>query len=711
MATTSNLTGRAKQGSNIIAVISELESSALDAMIDYWARSYCLSAVRLACRALRKAVDSSVRELSLQVRLADLEVLNAGLLPSLARWPRCSTVKFDYAAAHDELDAAEALAIFASPFIGLPLEARRRITHISIHELEIEKPSMDPDDEEPEMECCCVPDSPAVVALLAYWLPGLREVNLAHLYSLSYKSLHLLVMYEGLASLPYLERLSLPNTRTLKCIEALAMEGGGAGCSSGSGGTLTSLHVNCCPDYVDLGFNAGAGSGLAHLGSLQQLELQYVVFDTINTAAEAEDEEHSDHCWAMGQLLRSLPASLQSLRFSGCRMSEDLPNGTSNSDQLDATIRLAAGRVTSVELTDWQGSTALVDFAAMLRHGLLRSLVTWQQEKWRQQQQQEDQQPLLGCLRAASIGVSSFVPHLLSGDRGEQGEADDGEEQGEDLRMLLRRFERVEVKDLHLQPGTCLEAVRQAVELLGEPESLQLDISTRWPGGSDGNGNSHTLCINVSGTGAHALCEQQQQQPTKPQQLPGAAELLQSALLRMTAGATALGTAVPEAAATNEGRGQTGYDSELLLLQGPSFALLTQGPAVLQEWLRLVDKRATVTAGSGKCICACYALPFASSLVVHCMKGKAAAVAAAASALLEVAGVTPGSARVLSLKPATRGNVPRGLFLCSLQRVVQEAWDAAAPQPGEAGGNIGWRRLEWLLGLREGLGMPPIVWL
>ncbi|GFR51564.1 hypothetical protein Agub_g13984 [Astrephomene gubernaculifera] len=148
-------------------ILHKLSILAIDALVDELEKQGSLSAFRLASRGLRDIADASVRHARLTFRREDWQPHEEGQLPSLARWPRCSSVCLIYSHwdLHEPVGVLDAASLLSSAFAGLPLEARNRI-----HKLELDGDTTD------------MQDPGAVLASLLHHLPALRELEAPHLF-------------------------------------------------------------------------------------------------------------------------------------------------------------------------------------------------------------------------------------------------------------------------------------------------------------------------------------------------------------------------------------------------------------------------------------------------------------------------------------------------------------------------------------------------
>ncbi|GFR46553.1 hypothetical protein Agub_g8147, partial [Astrephomene gubernaculifera] len=288
-------------------VVRELSVSALDAFFDNLKDEDCLTSVRLVCRALRNAVDGSARELRFRVDNDVGDQWKAGQLPSLSRWPRCTSVRLVHAVQVTDQLADSSARLLLLPFSGMSLNARQRITHLTISE-EKKRPLL---------------SATSVVALIAQRLPGLRELKLHRLSIMPADRLNLCAMYDSLqASLPHLELLTLPSYRALKSIEILA------------GDNLKHVEAYCYHDYAPLNFKIL--DSLAQLDGLRKLSLYQCEL--------SPSAHHVVSRCSLQQLLASLPASVQHLQLYDC-------GRTSLATPFNAAIAVKLRRIISLDLS------------------------------------------------------------------------------------------------------------------------------------------------------------------------------------------------------------------------------------------------------------------------------------------------------------------------------------------------------------------------
>ncbi|GFR51563.1 hypothetical protein Agub_g13983 [Astrephomene gubernaculifera] len=757
-------------------VLHTLSIDAIDALYGTFREQGSLAAVRLVCRGLRDVMDGSVRQVKIAppwtssrvthgppLELSEPKQLPS--LPSLARWPRCSSVRLLYGKAGD----AQA---FTMSTIGLPLAVRKRITHLAVENKE-----------------CALPEPESILSLLLRRLPSLRELELHTFLGMSYMPTQQQLLYDSLSSLPHLERLTLPSCRALECLGIL------------SESNLSSLTIDASnsPQLTRMLYSShpsmrGEGAvltdelalNLAHLGKLQNL--------TIQGCCLARDSEGPQAGYRLlRHLLCALPVhTKRSLRLQDCKCA-----GLAGA--LNLHLRFDAGSmVPCVEV----GSAELPDLAAMVapEHGLLQCALA---EYSSLPQPQASTRPVMS-IDELIIDQSGFLTdELLQRLRALQ--------QQQCQQLLLRG-----VKTLTLGLHATLEAVLQVVEVLGSPGELGLQVVAGRPGkyacgkellgikvllsGAGGGGGScaagscraavaaagsaaahaaHAAQAGVAGHAAQAAgsADQPSLAGAAAAELPSAEQLLRNMVARWeatgevlgastaAAGAPAFGgvqAARAEASAASAAKAATAAaavsfepaSSEVLLLKGPFVAVLTQGSVFLNNWMQLLEKHAvaataaaTSSAGngsgggiSGRCV-EWYQVVQTSVLVQCGSRAKAAAVAAAARALMEAAlgggGLRP-PVQVVAVKVASRCRVQRrednvdgmwldgsylplrSFVLRGFEQAVQEAWDGApaaaaageAGQEQEQGAVISRGRLEWLLGLRNVVAsLPKMVWM
>ncbi|GFR53206.1 hypothetical protein Agub_g15911 [Astrephomene gubernaculifera] len=510
-----------------------------------------------------------------------------------------------------------------------------------------------------------IPDPEGVVAMLVHHLPGLRELTLRCCTEMSYEPFAQQLMFRSIrASLPQLERLVLPSCFALEYVGML-------------GSNLRKLEVvegDACAIHID---NKRATS-VAELQALEELKFAHCALEDYM----AIDREHHT---PLRQLLCSLPPSLRRLQLEHCTVK----SGTGGRHTANADVHLEAGNITSIVLNP--NVTGTLSLRRLAEQGFFASLADSQVAPRLQQAR----------LRIKHLDIDNDEPVA---------EAD-----LQPVRSVLRCFAKVEVESICLvRRRTSLAAVRQALAMLcgAEPEVLYTLPVKQSADGIMFCRDGFKLQLLQRPHPEQAVGERQEQQAfpaaatSQPLALfPSRKDLLQHVLQRVVADSPS------EAPATSFSNAGTGRSSVGVLLQGPLVAMLTQGRVLVKSWITtLLERTEGMHYTLRKGLMYWVLTPAAAVVLDAPNKVLARAIAEAASVLAEMAGAV-GSLRatvvtvevppmfVSSFSGVVSGDV--------LPKVVQEAWDAAAPQPGEAGGNIGWRRLEWLLGLREGLLVLP----
>ncbi|KXZ51589.1 hypothetical protein GPECTOR_12g553 [Gonium pectorale] len=268
--------------------------------------------LRSACRGLRACVDGNVVKLSLRVKQHHLQLWDDGELPSLQRWPSCSSVVLELDPECGPDDGAVDLSLLAAvPFLDMPLAARERIREIQIctavDDEDYYKPL--PDGQSWQVE--------AAVCTLATLLPGLRTLDLASLKLMSMDLRRQRLMYNTLANhLPRLDLLCLPSLFCLKCAGALAE----------AGSAPQTIQVDYSEIFRDTAEDADfahIAEGVAKLHGLRKLQVHALEL-SVERRAEAGDGageavgvgavrgNHSGPS-LLRLLLNSLPPSLEEL--------------------------------------------------------------------------------------------------------------------------------------------------------------------------------------------------------------------------------------------------------------------------------------------------------------------------------------------------------------------------------------------------------------
>ncbi|GFR48987.1 hypothetical protein Agub_g11006 [Astrephomene gubernaculifera] len=249
---------RSKNGQKQFGLVDLLQVLATfrDCLIDELSADDCLPTLRLVSRGMRDVVDLSVRHVGLHVQLADMRRSRYGEVPSLNRWPHCSSVTISHEVGQLETFRAsegvirrytpsDAAVLLLLPFADLSLQSRQRITELAV---------VDSTGNMPEAE--------TAVSLLLRRLPALRRVDLHLLEGRSYDRLPQQILYDGLATLPYLEELCLSSHLALAGVETLA---------SGNNNVTGSNHsnsVSACSSSGSASVSCSSdGSAAARCGS------------------------------------------------------------------------------------------------------------------------------------------------------------------------------------------------------------------------------------------------------------------------------------------------------------------------------------------------------------------------------------------------------------------------------------------------------------
>ncbi|GFR41186.1 hypothetical protein Agub_g1855 [Astrephomene gubernaculifera] len=641
---------------NFPDVLRELSIPAKDFLVQQLEK-HSIRALRLTCRQLRDAIDSSVRQITVWIKSEDADTWTAGRLPSVARWPRCNTVCM---VSHLDLpNVLDSAGLFTLPFTKMSLNARRQITSLTLSSHDY------------------MSGAETVVALLAHRLPGLRELDLKQLHGVSNERLHLRTMYCSLACLPHLERLVLSSGAALACLDALA------------GSPLKYLHV--CRSHCGRAMpgkqhiDASKLRGLSLLRELRELTLSDCHF---------EGNGNETSCSPPQLLLRSLPASLERLWLRRCSAS-GCPRHNVN-----LLVLLKARRMTSVDLAPASEQhrrgyevVSLEQLAVELSQGLLAGLLAG------------PQQPLpLQLLRIGQLQLSGSRATVL-----------DEARLGNLKRALQRCFTRVEVGAVWVDNDAPAAAVLQGLEVLGAPEHLDVGL----PQLPCFFIQSIRVAVTAPLGGQPLLAGAAAQHPPHKASLPSAVEVARAAAQRLAAAGTlvtAVGEGASDYASGGAGARPAGHvrlvDGKLaLLLRGSLMALVTQDAHVLSGWVQLLQERVNGAVGGGyRCELQCQGLPGAAAAILAC---RHEVVAEVVQAVVSLARAAEGalSLQVVMLRPPgnmTGGSLydlPEVLFTHALQEVVQEAWDAAAE--ADEGISVGRRRLEWLLEISGKVTLAP----
>ncbi|GFR46916.1 hypothetical protein Agub_g8563 [Astrephomene gubernaculifera] len=662
---------------SVADVLHELSVPALDTLYEKLQAARCLTAARLTCRALREAIDGSVRKLRLTVKKSVRKKWEAGHLPSLLRWPRCTSINLVYAVRGQSVEASEdAASLLALPFSGLPLEARKRIKHLELEE----------DDDKP------LPAVETVVSVLVHRLPALRELEIFELSGMSYGRPNLQLMYDSMASLSYLERLKLPSVAALQCVSVLAASGS----SDSSVCRLRRLEIHPSIALDESVVNPESLGELARLTTLRELRL-YDCDLLSDSRFEPEEEaqgdafarrtsHHARRRPALLPLLSCLPPSLERLELDRCRY----PNARQD---FDLVLHLQDGAIQEVELPagEWGSGMRLTTLLDLAKHELLPIL------QQHETQPQPQLQPPLASRRRQQRGrkaersggprehlygssrrLPSLIVSLLQVDVAGEESLSRGDEAA--LRDLLPCFSNVKIGTFEVPQGSSRAAVLQVVGLLGEPGQVNVKADCRllnYPE-LDIRMRSEAPLLTAAAVVAEQLPLQQQQrlaggtgakaaagdpgsQPSQLSHLPPLPPLtavLTEALARMSAEATAaaadVGDTIVAPTTTTVGHpvATTGPSSSstagaataaeeeeeeeevMVLLRGSLIAPLTE-VIPRYEWIYSLEQRAVAIASGrpGDYVAGFQALPPLGALVLSCKNRQAAeAVMQAAAA-------------------------------------------------------------------------------
>ncbi|KAG2494013.1 hypothetical protein HYH03_007940 [Edaphochlamys debaryana] len=187
----------------------------------YGYRNTNCSSLRASSRYLRDFVDGATRRVYLKssVGAKTLEALK------LERWPRVTSLDILLEPKGPDMceEGLGSTTQQLNTFVLMPatpqsLSSRQRITSLAVRwESDDVKDSVEPETELEELPSI----SPLTVSHLALLFPALRELNLDVTVAPKI-SLHLRMMYDTLAALPYMDTLRLPTWSALSGIGALA---------------------------------------------------------------------------------------------------------------------------------------------------------------------------------------------------------------------------------------------------------------------------------------------------------------------------------------------------------------------------------------------------------------------------------------------------------------------------------------------------------
>ncbi|GFR44427.1 hypothetical protein Agub_g5666 [Astrephomene gubernaculifera] len=666
-------------------VLPKLSMPALEIFYNYLKGEYIAGNARLAFRALRTAHDDCVRQLEPSLGRNFKRLWRMGWMPSLKPWPCCEAISLGLRLLDNNAGPAGVAALVALQFTRSPLEIRQRIKRVNV--------SWEMDDLHVDLQ-------PAV-AQLPLFLPALRQLDLSNALPLLHNPslLQQQLMYAALSTLPHLEQLALPGYAALRGVSGLAA------CSSLV--SLSVLRVACLDPESDADPDRGnrlTAAYIHELSKLTRLQELHLSGCILSGEGEVKDKnEEAEDASRSSKMLRLLldrlapSSSLRHLRLEDCMYAYG--------EYETADAHLDAGRIQIVRL-------GFVKTKFLTRH-----LHRWSLARPPQQQQ------LKPRLQIQELYIDSSP---LS-----------GPQLARSRQVLRQNFSAtVEVQCMAFD-RTSLDAVLQAVELLGRPQQLKLRVAgpaftlestavAEEPSSSHheppGGGSMRELGPAAAAGGCL-------------QQLPSAGDLMRIAVAQAAAAGQVRGSAADSSGS---------WDAHLLWASGPLLApMLQQGQRAggqheggsrqrdeepLQLWMRRLNERAVQVAGGGseRCVTRYQELPAADAVVVQCMgRAGAEAVEAAVKALAVEVGTTGAAAagveaaaaglQVLRLRSESELETFCNKSVCGLDGVfaalhpaVRQAWDGAW-EPSACG--IGLRRLEWLLALGEQLDFPEVEFL
>ncbi|GFR49101.1 hypothetical protein Agub_g10876 [Astrephomene gubernaculifera] len=695
---------------HISDVLRELSVPALEAFVEALRKSKDVQNARLACRELRDVIDQNMREVKLNVRHQDQKTWEPSVVPSMSRWHLCSSVTLNITGA-EAFDQAQVAHIISTCFQCLkraPRQTRRRIKRLT---LQLEPRLRDTDDEHME----------TVLSALLLRLPALEELELHGLGGMMYNPMAQRSIFDSLASLRHLQRLTLPGD-VLEYLDVLA----------GSNSSLRCLHVDGGAGATeDVQLDPATFDSISQLSSLQELRLErFIIADEFEESFYTP-KGHS----SLRLLLRSLPPSLQLLQLHYCDCLA--ARGVS----LD--LRLDAGRVREAELP--MQDTDLDFLATILGPGGLMPLLLGEGTQGTQQRPPQPQQQRR---RLERFRINTLV------------EVEDKDPLPEDkvdsLKALGRSVLKLEIGRVSTNVYVMSNRLQQILELQPAPQRFELEIPMYGENKDlpDDDPDTFPIMIRnvrqatssimqqpvaeasgaVGGQSAPPSLPAPPQPASPPPPLPSTRELIQRMVPHMMTGpaavagpaaegtqhsslamATGAGAAAPTTSALPDWMATS---PQVLLMKGPFMALLAQDEGLLEQWLKTLEKRAAALTACGgvgggrRCIVRYLVLPSTDAVLVGCNPGTAATVLQAATAIMQAAqGVAASTAATAAAADASLQVLPVALreapsrflegflahfFLTVFEQVVQEAWDAAT----EAGGpDVLRRQLEWLLGL------------
>ncbi|GFR41245.1 hypothetical protein Agub_g1919 [Astrephomene gubernaculifera] len=686
---------------SLVDVLCSIDALALDAFVDTLIQQDSITSIRQTCRGLRNIVDGSVRDVTMKVKPRGPQQSNRVSAPSLARWPRCTSLTHAYGlllGRPSDLATQRMLPRFA-----LPSEARQRMTCLAV-----------------KLKDMRIPPNRVVRP------PALRELDLHEIPVLSVDSPNTL---SSLDSLPDLERLTLSDIKLLKCLKPLAPY------SSLRHLEVTSNDHSRNPSLPD----PKVFLPLARLDGLREL-----VFNNCTFAVLLTGQRDGERLGDLQTLLGNLPPNLQLLRLERCLYHELCMDVTS------LKIHFSAGRATALDLAQTcSNCPSLLHLLLVVEQGLSSSL------PWDTEQRQGQR---WGRLRIDTLEVdyNTPLPEELSGRlRGLLRLFQVG------VRSLLLKQDPPGPDGQ--RSGSSLAAACQAVDLLGEPhDGVALEVPVNSFAEEKMRVEVARPCGLTARTLANQ--EQlapapEAQQPRQPQPLPSTAELMRAAVARMAAGPAALmfsrrqpavsqgsqplpsrawlmrtggartasGAAAARVSQAAMDRAEEGNStppqrtrwpsppatasSHLLLLQGPLAALLGKSSGLLGEFLLQVARQARMGDVEPH-VSSCCALPGNDTIVVQCCGAQAPELARDVSALLQETGMS-ASLQVVAVDSRyswLAGPSALSAFGQAFQQVVQDAWDASVAGT-EDSGRLEIRTAEWLLRIRDDiLARPPVMW-
>ncbi|GFR49557.1 hypothetical protein Agub_g11603 [Astrephomene gubernaculifera] len=672
-------------------VLHQLDLSACDTLVSCLPSSDREQA-RLVCRQLRRTIDNSIWEVHLGVKASWAQDWQTGEMPSLATFPRCSSVGVTLIH-NSEISPADMAALLLLPFIREPLPVRQRITRLVVDRLIgvwLQR------------SCSCG----TAMAALVHWLPSLRELNFRALGpAMSYNPLQQRLMYRSLASLPNLDTLILPSCGGLEHITPLQ-------------NTLTCLKAGMLVSREQQGLKILSQAAVAAISQLHKLRkltfydcgplLAHVDGSSDDANEEADEEDDGADPWppsSLAWLLERLPPSLETLTLHSAPGSKGFYQYDMNFLFQDRACKSLA-----VKFHDMYGQDERYSQLLASLHPLVEQLTACNTPRLLP----------LGRLLVNQV----HIPHGVTLATGRELQP---------LRLLMSLAAAVEVETLQVDEGA---EVLSAVQALGKPQELKLtargalrdmeyvrDANNRgwWTGRLVLRGPQHAVALAapaaeaadptaaaaaVAAAASDALPTDPLSglllpvpSPEQPCSCPSAQEMAWMVLHRLTFGA-------------DESRRQMACTAETLLygscyapnkllLQGSSIGVMLQVRAAFHAFLAQIEEEARSRARSmTRHIFAYQELPAAAGipavlLICEDVQGAVDAVVAAVAAAA-AAGQDPSALQVERVRGSTSRLRPAGCaaFLKALQEELQALWDDVAARR-----RVGER--EWLRQLLE----------